>query len=323
MFDYFNLTLPCKEECPIELYEPVSCTLNTQKRIIDIHMRIKLINPQMKIMKATPFTLLTAESDEKVCFKDYNGPKRIIFDQEKNCIVPLPNEIDVESKVTLPLKTSKCITRENLENTNHWSLPKCYNKPSIKESTKIQIHYTGNKNFVYCPGQTVKLFGSTYPCPDYVFSLSSNLSFVVDDIAYMAGDITIERNYAFSQDLSFQVNLLMHEANFSYIRQEITEAEKESAQVDSIFPKIAVSTEVSISSLAWKLLESTVTVTIVILAIKHGKRYLTCKRGRPTRVENEGMQEASVPLATRNEPERPPPRVPNSPRSTGNSRRAT
>ena len=37
---------------------------------------MKLVDPKMKVMKASPFSILTAESDDKICFKEYIRVKK-------------------------------------------------------------------------------------------------------------------------------------------------------------------------------------------------------------------------------------------------------
>ena len=225
----------------------------------------------------------------------------------------MPDEFDLAAKITLPFKTAKCITKENLATTEHWSA-NCYNKPTLKESNKIKIYYTISKNFVYCPGTQIEMFNTFYPGPDYVFSLSPNISFNIDDISYSANDITLEKNLGFSHDLNFQVNLLMHEANFSYIKLEIEDAEKESGKIDD--RPVRIFGKLSSGSLFWRILESTLTaafILVIVVGLKHARRYLVCNKRSPS------VQPASSPEA----PETPEVQIPLTTRSMTEPRPST
>ena len=82
-------------------------------------------------------------------------------------------------------------------------------KTSILEHSVIQVTIIKIGNYIYCPGQIIDLFNSSYDCPNFVFSLPSNLSFSLGSYKYNAKALRVSKDIEISKDIYFYINLIL------------------------------------------------------------------------------------------------------------------
>ncbi|RWS03246.1 retrovirus-related Pol polyprotein from transposon 297-like protein [Dinothrombium tinctorium] len=219
LLDLFNITMPCGEECPLELFEPKSCILNENKRLVTITFDAKIVEPTAHVLRADPFTLVGFENETNFCRIEYKGPKEVVYDEALDCITLLKtNMYDTDSD--LILKPSKSSCREKIHPDllpKYWAQPTCEELSSIKQENFIQVKASHGNNFIYCPTHNISVFGSIHECPNFVFELTSNTSFSISKFTYNATQMKIHSNVKFVPEWSMRVNMQLmpriHELN--------------------------------------------------------------------------------------------------------------
>ncbi|RWS28099.1 pol polyprotein-like protein [Leptotrombidium deliense] len=75
----FNITLPCDDDCPLDYSHPISCSINTDERIVKLKFRIASIKENSVALEADPFVLSRYNKYNELCFYEYSGPHLVLI----------------------------------------------------------------------------------------------------------------------------------------------------------------------------------------------------------------------------------------------------
>src|SRR6185437_1077168 len=124
IIDFFNFTLPCGLDCPLEQARPRSCHIDLDRQIIMLGFDLLLVDTKAKVMAADPFSLITnRKHNNSICFTEYLGPRSIIVDSETNCVAIMRGRLyDENNDLILRPEMRDCIRESAYElNDKYWS----------------------------------------------------------------------------------------------------------------------------------------------------------------------------------------------------------
>ncbi|KAI1292896.1 hypothetical protein HDE_06761 [Halotydeus destructor] len=212
LLDFFNITLPCEENCPTDRAVAKKCTLDRRRSLLKIEFEVTLINPDVSTLRADPFLQLNYNSaSSQVCYNKYTGPKFVMVDKKRNhCIMPLADSsVDMYGYIATP-STSHCMGLGTSEAApKYWARDRCIDVHHLHPTERTQIKLSGDNMVIYCPRRRITIHAVNISCPDYVFSLPKTVSFRIDEYQYNASSSTTEVTENIESDLIHKLNFIL------------------------------------------------------------------------------------------------------------------
>ena len=237
LLDLFNISLPCKETCPTTLLEPIDCSLDLQENEINIHLDAKIIDINSHLLIADPFHLFTLMNSSHICYTDYTGPSKILYDKRQDCVTKTNNFIELDhNQIMIAPNKLDCQIQKNVSLNNLWSPSVCLPKSNHTDSS-YQIKFVKHFNFVYCPFRYIKIFSKNHDCPNFVFQIPSNISFELENYVYQPQSMRTKVNMKFSNDWNFRLNMHLNPSLLDPLLQTMETTDKilsEKSQVEII-----------------------------------------------------------------------------------------
>jgi hypothetical protein len=207
-FEFLNFTLPCGEECPIDLGEPKKCSVDLDEHTLDMEFAVPVTNPNLTIVKADPFFLMLKE-DNQTCKITYHGPENALISPEEDCVHAVDMGKETRGRIFFP-HSQKCQPQISNKNEKQWfGLQNCYPSKEGDEVDYIQVKAYQNRLHIYCPGVEYTL-GQTrvVKCPNKVFTLPLTATFTLNNMTYQGRTMNLVYNE--KEDPLFKEKLEWH-----------------------------------------------------------------------------------------------------------------
>jgi len=190
-FDYINVTLPCGEDCPVELAHPQRCYLSNDDQDLFMIFTVPVINRTLTLVTADPFTLIH-QNENQTCQIEYTGPKAAIMSKAKNCPVEFNQRLPAfQDMILFPVRD--CLTRANVTQvTKFFSPSTCQPRYPNGEREIIQLKPLYDELLIYCPGSFLELDDRKERCPDHVFSIPIMAHFRINGDEHTGSELLID-----------------------------------------------------------------------------------------------------------------------------------
>jgi len=191
LMDYLNLTLPCRERCPLDLASAKRCYMSPDKENLYMEMNIPQVNTDMRLVEADAFDLMV-QVENKTCRVVYTGPKNAILSNLNGC--PLALNIKITHIYDLVLSPQQgCMngTRNETKNS-HFVINYCYPQGSTDAADYIQIKLHHESLHIYCPENKITIDVHEQPCPEGVFILPLTATFKINDQKFIGSTVQLE-----------------------------------------------------------------------------------------------------------------------------------
>ncbi len=119
-----------------------------------------MTQPKVHVLAADPFiTVYVNHSSNQLCYKEYVGPKLVIYDEKVDCIVPIKSStIDFAKDVILKPDETYCNRKHVVPSDKYWQKTRCDQLDSIMEDDVISVKHSNNENFIYCNTFKIELY---------------------------------------------------------------------------------------------------------------------------------------------------------------------
>ena len=229
LMDIFNFTLPCGINCDIRTAEAISCNIDMLRKTITLIFDIQITKPKSHIMLADAFTLVNRPNNSTIlCENIYNGPNSVIYSQENDCVTTLPT--NQQSYLNLVLASDDVNCKSPLPHNitvKFWKGNQCEEKHLVTAQDIVQIKQIAGSNYIYCKSLNIRLYDRYLPCPDFVFILSTSVSFSIGDLKFEASNSTIDISTEFIPHYSDRINFYLmpdlHDFSFDKILRRTSE----------------------------------------------------------------------------------------------------
>ena len=225
LLDIFNFTLPCGENCDIRTAEPISCKIDILRQTITLIFDIQITKPRSHIMLADAFTLIERPNNSSIlCENVYVGPNSVIYSQDNDCVTTLPT--NQQSYLNLVLASDDPSCRSPLPHNltvKFWKGSQCENRHLVTIQDIVQIKQIAGSNYIYCKSFNIRVYDRYLLCPDFVFILSTSVSFSIGDLKFEANNRTIDISTEFIPHYSDRINFFLmpdlHDFSFDKINR--------------------------------------------------------------------------------------------------------
>ena len=144
-----------------------------------------------------------------MCFKEYVGPSRVLYDEELDCIIPAKNSnIDYAFELIMKPDETYCNRKQLTPDDKYWETKRCDPQGKALEDDIVNVKHSRNENYIYCNSLKIKIYEKLdeVECPDFVFPLPSNMSFQIGRLKYNSQQIRIQNQMHFEPELSHRIN---------------------------------------------------------------------------------------------------------------------
>jgi hypothetical protein len=228
LLNFFNISLPCKEKCPVDLVRPKSCILlpemkKTSDRTLRLQFTAPIVNPDIISLKAEPFKLMVRKGN-KVCTAMYTGPLSSVVSKSEKCVLKTFDRQYSDNSHFVPLKTPCSYSLFSESDQNQFVVQHCEpDYPGVHLSF-IEVKAHDNQFFVYCPESNVTIDGNEQPCGQDILVFPSGVSLSINGAPPMTTQINVLQvarmddaiKFRLQQQLSAPVNwssLIMDEGD--------------------------------------------------------------------------------------------------------------
>ncbi|KAI1303655.1 Transposon Ty3-G Gag-Pol polyprotein [Halotydeus destructor] len=233
LIDFLNITLPCGDDCPLNLATAGKCELDRYRNILKMEFDLTKVNRQVKIMKADPFIqLLPGSNAQQLCYQTYIGPMHVLIEEDNTCLMPLPDSAFHEKGYIVSPTTKYCLDWGVKEDAPKlWSSSTCVRADDINPTVRTQVKMTDTDNHIYCPRLNITLHGVRMACPDYVFTLPKTVSFKIGRLEYNATSHRVDTTKHIESDWAHRLSFLINPP-FKDFKQDFNDTDKLIATFD-------------------------------------------------------------------------------------------
>ncbi|CAG7733176.1 unnamed protein product, partial [Allacma fusca] len=210
--EYFNVTLPCGNSCPISLAKAQRCSTSENGEKLLLEFAVPVISEELILVEADSFQLRKVVGNQ-TCTIRYKGAQNALISDKEHCTYSINVKTPVKQNLILA-PTSGCIKQAN-EQLNHFSVSHCETTSQELTESFIQVKPLGNQYYVYCPGSNITLEGVPGSCPEDVFIIPMKSNFKINNIIFNGSRITIFHQETLDHALSMKVNLQI-QPNFNW-----------------------------------------------------------------------------------------------------------
>jgi len=295
-FEYLNVTLPCKETCPLDKGIFHSCVMEKDRNGVMMDFAVPMISKNLTRVEADAFDLMIKQNNN-TCRLTYNGVKVAILSIEEDCVYETHLENAVHKTALATSQKCKTDSTSNAENSNY-RLQKCKTSVDGDEKEFVQVKIYDGKYYVYCPGLYYILGKRSVKCPQSVFTLPLSLTFTLDNVEYRGNVLKVIYRELLDPLLSVHIN--WHLNTKLDIENLTAQLGKEWDANELKIEKESENLKVfEFKENGWSVAEITTTVCGIIFGLV-GLYFLLryarnrfCKRGKH---EEQNQQEEHVPL---------------------------
>ncbi len=130
--------------------------------MILVRFTIKLINPNIDVMSADVFDLVTKVRENGknlLCHSEYNGPNAMLYDETKRCVKPLKGNPKESTNLVLVNNEIECTDKESfVTRSKYWIRGKCEERDTIDIHEIVQIKNALQYNYIYCASLNITIF---------------------------------------------------------------------------------------------------------------------------------------------------------------------
>ena len=190
LLDYFTLTLPCGDSCPIDLARAQKCGVSEDGTKLYLEFAATIISTDLTLVEADAFDLMVRKGN-KTCTVRYTGPKNVILSESAQCVYAINAKPSFKSD--LILATSRgCMSKLDKSNdTKHFSVDHCDRSYPNDELNFIQTKPYNEQYSVYCPESNLTVDGQRRKCPTDVLVLPMKSNFTINDLEFSGSRLTI------------------------------------------------------------------------------------------------------------------------------------
>lgn len=225
--DHLNITLPCGDECPLQLATPISCSLNPERNRMKLHFAVPNVYPNVTLLRPEAFRLMKRTKSNQTCTLTYNGFNMVIYNGIENCIYPLATRHDTRMDLTL-IPNVGCRPGSVVpDTTQHYTVQSCADSHEGDQEDFIQLKYFNEKIYVYCPESTFEIDNRKTKCPDMPFEIPANQTFKINHYEYHAERIVMKHKMKVDPAMNFRINYdLKPTLNIDKIMNDLDEADE-------------------------------------------------------------------------------------------------
>lgn len=193
--DFLNVTLPCGDDCPVELSVPKNCRMSNDKTTLFLDFTTPVVNRSLVVLDADPFSLMARSVDNEganlTCLISYHGPERVIYSTLERCIYS--NDVPTIRKGGIVVaSTLGCQPKFMKEDDNkQFSIARCSPTEVNDESHFIQVKRMKDEFHIYCPGSKIILEGVEEKCPNHVFEVPTGVSMTINGVPFESSEMRI------------------------------------------------------------------------------------------------------------------------------------
>ena len=201
----FNISHP--DDYEFDLAEAGKCILDETNQFITMEFKIPRRDKNAKLMYADTFKLADVATNKSICTMEYVGPTIAIVDTDSGCIKPRYNDDNIRPKTIIYNNNVPCEKNVNSTYTKYWKHTECLE--NVWESNiygHLQIKYSKNANFLYCPGMNLTIHENSQPCPAYVFVLPVETNFSVGNWNYTFNSFRDVHVMEFVESINLRIN---------------------------------------------------------------------------------------------------------------------
>lgn len=261
LLDYFNFTMPCGDQCPLEFARPRRCKMSDDGTILTLTFLAPLVNNTMVVVEADPFNIMH-QTKNSTCSIRYVGPESAIVSANGTCIYSLNRQPAKWDMVFSPsMAAGVCRPPNELGTaTRYFKLEKCTPKGPTDLWDYMQVKAYHGQYYIYCPGLNISLAGVPMPCPNTTFLLPITSSFNIGEFEIQGNQV--EYNHREVPDPLFSLHTnwnLQPNVNLEEIVKELEATDNESWADDTAHDPHAAHTQM------WMGIAITLLVVIVII----------------------------------------------------------
>lgn len=169
--------------------------------------RVALLNisSDVVVYRADPFTYQEVTDEGLQCLFHYTGPELVLYNITSDCARSLiPEEVSDEI-----VMMEGCRHRKVLPERKNFEPIDC--KPPSRENItrpRIQMKHDGHKLKINCQGHSLTIGNEVKLCPNHIFSVQEETSFVIDGNIYKHTRSTIKKvtpDFAIPDRLNLQI----------------------------------------------------------------------------------------------------------------------
>jgi hypothetical protein len=218
LLDFFNVTLPCGDDCPISLATAEACHMSYDKNDLFIDFSVPVINRTMELIEADPFDIMLKQKNQ-TCHVKYTGPRHMIVSTVNGCAVAANLKIPVAQDLILS-PSHGCMPQSEIPTeTKYFTVERCDLQHPNDEYSYVQIKPFHGSNHVYCPGSTLEIFGKNESCPEEVFLLPMTASFRINGMEYKGSQVHLDHQEKVDPLFTMKTNWqLQPRLNFTDLR---------------------------------------------------------------------------------------------------------
>jgi len=205
--DFFNLTLPCGDDCPLKYSTPQRCELSDDRSTLYLDFTTSLVNRALIVLEADPFELMLKKTEtQETCRITYNGPKNAILSLNESCIYTLNIKRPVVQELILS-PSRGCKPADSFpEDTSYFTVHTCQSSHEKDEYDFVQVKLTKQGYNVYCPYSSLTIAGRKQPCPFSVFLLPLTSDFSINEHEFVGSRVDIHHEEVHDPDFTLKVN---------------------------------------------------------------------------------------------------------------------
>lgn len=217
--DYLNITLPCKDNCPLKFAIPRNCHLTEDRSTLFIEFNSPLLNRSLHLLEADPFRMMY-RTKNKTCDVDYNGPKNMIVSNEQDCALSV-NVRPPSAHELLLAPGQQCLNTATLsKEKTYFTITQCKEKHSSDYANYIQIKAYGNSLYVYCYGSKMEISGKEEDCSEDIITLPITATFKVNGMLYNGSQMYVDHIENIDPTFSMKINWhLRPSVNFTELNE--------------------------------------------------------------------------------------------------------
>ena len=216
--DIFNYTLPCGEDCPMELAKPNFCRLSDNRTELYMDFDVPIINRTLQLLEADPFQLMERVNN-KTCSIKYIGPTNVITSTENKCSVSLNLPNPRRDLILAPLQG--CMPQAIIsKETKYFDVERCTATHDHDQLQFIQIKPLHGFHHIYCPYSTFHLDNQNLPCPNTVFVMPATTNFKINNFQYNGSQLYVTHKTSVDPLFTTKTNWnLQPKYNFSDLKK--------------------------------------------------------------------------------------------------------
>ena len=177
-FHLFGFKVP--EYVILQETQAISCHIREREGYLSFDYLLPYSNPHLEIFEANPFEIKVKNQDiNKTCIMLYEGPKFALV--SKDCVYAIHSDSNNVGRTAFIFTEEETCPQKSLtDEKSYWTQARCYDVESFIDQVKM----TTSKNFIYCPGHSIRIQNHKEACPNYVFSLPKGINFVLNSFNY-------------------------------------------------------------------------------------------------------------------------------------------